>query len=476
MKKKPMLLLFIVACFIICIIPSAGMLFFSSDETISNEDAFEFPPLVNEDNTFNQDIFEQLGTYFEKHFAFRPYVISLDAQIQSKVFKVSNLDTVIVGKDDWLYYSSTLNDYLGKNTLSDRAINNIAHNLKLTQDYVNSQGIDFLFTVAPNKNSVYDEYMPYYYGIPVSDRRNVDVLKTQLDEKGVNYCDLYPIFEESDEILYLQQDSHWNDKGAKLVYDKILTKLSKMPRDYSDTNVVRTKNFMGDLGKMLYPKTQESEYNYDYSEGFDFTYTTDTKSVEDAIIGTKSDRASGSLYMYRDSFGNSLLPFFASSYNKAYFTKTFPLNLSIDLLVQKPDTVIIELVERNLNWLLTQPPVFLSPELTSYSIVDKMDCNVDVTAKTSQVNMTYIELSGTLSEDIITDNCKIYVKLTDNSGASHLFEAFHTSTDTSDYGFTAYVNAADYNSEKLSVSVVAYSDTSFKEIGSSTIKVEEVTY
>ncbi len=475
MKKKTMLLLFIAVCFIICIIPSVGMLFFSSDEPVANEDTFELPSFLNEDKSFNQDIFEELGTYFEKHFAFRPHIISLDAQIQSKVFKVSNLDSVIVGKDDWLYYSSTLDNYQGKNTLSDRAIENIAHNLKLTQDYVESQGMDFLFTVAPNKNSVYKEYMPYYI-LPVSDRKNIDVLKTKLEEAGVKYCDLYPIFEESNEELYLHQDSHWNDKGAELAYDKILTSLDKMPDDYSDTNVVRSKNFMGDLGKMLYPKTQKSEYNFDYSEGYDFTYTTDTKSVEDAIISTKSDSSSGSLYMYRDSFGNSLLPFFASSYNKAYFTKTFPLNLSIDLMVQKPDTVIIELVERNLDWLVTMPPVFLSPELTSYSIVDKMDNDVNVTAEISQVNMSYIELCGELNEDIVTQDCKIYVKLTDNTGATRLFEAFHTITDNTDYGFTAYVNAADYSSDELSVSIVMYSDTTFKEVGSSTVKVEEVTY
>ena len=100
MKKKSFLLLFLVACFIVCIIPSAGMIMFKSDELVGNEQKTEFPSFVTEDNSFNQDVFEQMGTYFEKHFAFRPYIISLDAEIQSNAFGVSNLDTVIVGKDD----------------------------------------------------------------------------------------------------------------------------------------------------------------------------------------------------------------------------------------------------------------------------------------------------------------------------------------------------------------------------------------
>lgn len=475
MKKKSLLLLFIAVCLIICIIPSLGMTFFASNETVGNEQETSFPSFTTEDGKFNQDVFEQMGTYFEKHFAFRPAIISVDAEIQSSLFKVSNLESVVVGKDDYLFYSSTLDNYLGKNTMSSRAIDNIAHNLKLTQSYVQAQGAQFMFTVAPNKNSLYSQFMPYYYSQKVSDTKDIDNLETAMSEYEINYCDLYPVFENTDEVLYMKQDSHWNDKGAMLAYEKILTELNKSHPEFT-TEASPSADFMGDLGKMLYPKTQEAEKNFDYSSQFNYEYVNKVNSVEDPIIKTQCDSASGSLYMYRDSFGNSILPFFASSYQNAYFTKAFPLNLSLDMLVNKPDTVVIELVERNLNWLTTMPPVVPASELTTYTIADKMGESLDINAEISMVNMGYIEVSGELPENSRNEDCDIFVELTDKNGNKHLYEAYHTCTDNSDYGYLAYIPADNYNTDKngeVVISVVTKTDLKFTEIGFSTVTVKE---
>ncbi len=476
MKKKSLLLLFLVACFLVCLIPSLGMIMFKSDETVGNEQVTEFPSFVTEDNKFNQDVFEQMGTYFEKHFAFRPMVISVDAQIQSQVFGVSNLDSVIVGKDGWLYYSSTLNDYLGKNTMSEREVDNISHNLKLTQDYVNAQGAEFLFTVAPNKNSLYPEYMPYYYSKKASDIKNIDLLVPKLSKYGINYCDLFSVFENENEVLYLKQDSHWNNKGALLSYNKILDDLKKPHDTFEDAQVTRTKTFMGDLGKMLYPKTQESEYNYNYGAEQNYTYITPTKSVEDATISTKCHSGDGSLYMYRDSFGNSLLPFFANAFENAYFTKGFPPNLALHMTSQKPDTVIFEIVERNLNWFAENPPVFTNPQLTLYNIADTMNCTVDIKGEISPINMTYMQISGVLPEDAIKGGCDIFVELIDKNGTKHLYEAFHTCTEDSDYGFLVYAPSQDFINDAgdtVVASIVTKVDSSYYKIGSANVTINE---
>lgn len=472
MNKKSLMLLFIVASLLICIIPSAGMILFKSDEAVSNEQQVEFPSFTTENGNFNENVFEEMGTYFEKHFAFRPYVISLDAEIQSTVFRVSNLESVVVGKDDYLFYSSTLDNYLGKNTLSDRAIDNISHNLKIMQSYVKAQGAEFLFTVAPNKNSLYPENMPYYYNTKVSDRKDINELKKAMEENGINYCDLYPVFENSDEVLYLKQDSHWNDKGALLACEEILTQLNKAHPVFDKENT-KTTDFMGDLGKMIYPKTQKAESNYDYSDSFDFEYINEVNSVEDPIIQTKCESQSGNLYMYRDSFGNSILPFFASTYNQAYFTKTFPLNLSLDMLVHKPDTVVVELVERNLNWLATMPAVIPSTELTTYTIADKIGTAIDINAQISMVNMSLIEISGQLPKDSESEDCEIYVQLTDKTGLKHLYEAYHTCTENSDYGYLAYVPADNFNTGTVDISVITKTDLLFTQIGSDTVTVKE---
>lgn len=459
--KKFFMLLFTAASLIICVIPFAGMTFFASNEVIGNEEREELPQLVSEDGV-QHDYLSRLGSWFEQSFAFRPQIISADAEIQSRVFGVSNLDSVVTGSGDWLFYSSSLNDHLGKNPLSMRSIKNIARNLRLTQDYVRAQGAEFIFTVAPNKNTLYPEKMPYYYSVKCSPARNADFLGSELALAKVNYCDLFAAFKNEDEILYLKQDSHWNNKGAMLAYNAILDSLGKQHNDYAAAEAVREKTFFGDLGKMLYPATARPEYNYEYDIHASYSYVTPTKSVEEAVIKTANPAAEGSLYMYRDSFGNALLPYFANAYGSAYFTKAFPVNLAADMGANKPDMVAIELAERNIDWLESMPPVFAAPEVTDHAVSGQADGNGSITAKISDVNMQLVEISGSIDSSLCTDDTEIFVELSDRSGKQRLYKAFCVKADDGE-GFLAYVSAAEYSGQ-IKASVVTGNGGSYTRV------------
>lgn len=79
--------------------------------------------------------------------------------------------------------------------------------------------------------------------------------------------------------------------------------------------------------------------------------------------------------MFRDSFGNDLYPFFAGEYGYAEFSRVVPYRLF--LLEENPcDTVIIELVERNLSTLLTAAPMFLAPQRPQIEAVECEDAVV----------------------------------------------------------------------------------------------------
>ncbi len=468
--KKLFMLLFTAASLIICVIPFAGMTFFVSDEEIGNEERTEFPKIVTEDGV-QYDYFSRLGEWFEQSFAFRPQIISADAEIQSRLFGVSNLDSVVKGRGDWLYYSSSLDDYLGRRTLSSRSVKNIVRNLKLTQDYVKAGGADFIFTVAPNKNTLYPQNMPYYYSVKSSPLRNADFLASELALAGVNYCDLFAAFKNEEEILYLKQDSHWNDKGAMLAYNAILDSLGKQHNDYAAAEAVREKTFFGDLGKMLYPATAKPEYNYQYDIHASYSYATPTKSVEDAVIKTENPAAQGSLYMYRDSFGNALLPFFANAYGKAYFTKAFPLNLSADMGANKPDTVAIELVERNIDWLEAMPPVIEAPEVTDYTVSEQTNGSGSIVAKTSDVNMQLTELLGSVDSSLCNDDTEILVELSVN-GKQRLYRAFCTGADEEGERFLAYVPSSELGGGQIRASVVTSDGKIYTRVVTEDISVQ----
>ena len=444
---------FIILCMALCLIPTVGMPFFATNETIGNESETPFPSVTTEEGGFNSSFLPELGAYYEKHFAFRPQFIDTDARIQSKLFAVSNLDTVTVGSSDWLYYSSTLDDYLGRNTLSQREINGIVHNLGLVQEYVESQGSQFLFMVAPNKNTLYPENMPYYYDVKASDEHNRDLLHKALADSEVNYLDLFSLFQSQDETLYFKQDSHWNNKGALMVYNASLDALEKRHDDYSAAEEKRVKDHYGDLAKMLYPAAQQAEYDYEYAIDASYSYVTPTKSVEDPLIITENPSASGSLYMYRDSFGNSLLPFFANAYENARFTKSKPINVALDNMNGMADTVIFEIVERNVSWFVESPPVIPSPERV-LNISDSVEGTAQVSGNILEANTQYIALSAFVDSDLCADDATVCLRVTTPDGKSDDFEAFTLSDDESGDGFVVYIPAADYADRELEVDII----------------------
>ena len=86
-----------------CALPFVGMFLAPTDSTTENRELAAFPDIIA-DGEWNLNFLQEMGAYFEDHFAFRQELVSIDAIIQSKAFGVSNAESVTVGKDGWLYY------------------------------------------------------------------------------------------------------------------------------------------------------------------------------------------------------------------------------------------------------------------------------------------------------------------------------------------------------------------------------------
>ena len=210
MNKKS--ILFITLCMVLCLIPSVGMLFFPTTQTTENKAMAPAPQLITEEGSFNKAFFQDFESWFTERVALRNVLLSADGRIQSGIFQESNVSGVIDGTDGWLYYSSTLSDYRGEDVMTDRELFNLAHNIGVVQEYAEDRGMGFVFTIAPNKNTLYPEYMPYYKSRILNADHSAKLLAPYLQD--VNYLDLFQMFENTDEVLYLKRDSHWNNKGA----------------------------------------------------------------------------------------------------------------------------------------------------------------------------------------------------------------------------------------------------------------------
>ncbi|MCR4595037.1 MAG: hypothetical protein K5761_08280 [Clostridiales bacterium] len=469
MLKKVLLPLFITICFAVCLVPSVGKIFNPKDEAIGNEIRPEFPSFEDKDGSSNLDYLNDLGSYFDTHFAFRPEIITADAAIQSKLFGTSNAPKVVCGKDGWLYYSSTVDDYTGRNQLTEEEIQGLLNNLRIIQDYANSNGAEFLFTIAPNKNTLYPEHMPYYYTKSGS-VYNRDTVSKALKDSDINYFDLFELLEGQNEILYFARDSHWNNKGALLAYNGILDSLEKSHDDFSDAAVIRKKDFNGDLAKMVFPAGAEPEYNYYYGAEEKFKYLTQTESVEDFLIQTSCESANGKLYMYRDSFGNALLPFFASAYREATFTKAFPINLDMNYKDTRADTFIIEIAERNIGWFIENPPIMLSPRVTVFKTETNLNEKIDAEISEFEDYPAFVYVRGKVPEEY-KDAESVFVSLKGIDGEDITRECYTVFTD----GQREYLAYFDKN--ELDISTSAEISVKIKDgdkricLGSGTINI-----
>ena len=433
---KKFLIIFITICISVLAVPLIAMIFRPTTESTDNRRLVEFPKVTDKNGALNLAFFSGFESWFSDHFAFRNELIYADANIQNNVFKVSNVDNVISGKDGWLFYTSTLKDYLGNDRLSDREIYNIAHNISLAHEYVRDKGCKFLLTVPANKNTLYGEYMPYYDSYIVDNVHNIETLTPLLAEMQVPYADLVKSFKDEEEILYLKTDSHWNNKGAVLAYNTIMDALELDHDDYSNVDVTKTAYEQGDLSKMMYTFYGQKEENYVYDIQQNFEYQGMFKSVEDGRIETAGSGQNGRLLMFRDSFGNTLIPIMANRFSYGSFTRETAYSLEKRMEESDPDVVIFEKVERNIGEFITMPPVISAPVYDSaqeafpdIAIVNDTEGS-KMEMKTLEQDADYYEISGELVNGRIKTDSDIIVNVNGT-----FYKAYHTG----EYGYSLYL-------------------------------------
>ena len=451
------------ACIVLCLIPSVGMLFFPTTRSTENKAMAEKPKLVSEDGNFNKMFLQDFGEYFNDHIALRNQVIFVDAKIQTKLFSESNVSGVIYGENDWLYYSSTLDDYLGRNQMSERELYNLSHNISIIQDYLKERNIDFIFTIPPNKNTLYDENMPYHSSDKVNAEHNARRLEEYLKDRKINYLNLFDLFEKQEETLYLLRDSHWNMKGACLAYNNIMDSLNIKHYDYSQTTPVIEKNTDGDLNKMLYSFYGEPEENYNYSLPMNYSYKNQVSGVEDGWIITENPKGEGTLLMFRDSFADTLIPFISNEFETAYYSKGLPNALERYINDDKPDCVIMEKVERNITDYLNTPPI-LSPQTT------ELPDNITIANTASNITMEeciydaeYYVISGELDEKRVGEHSDIVICVN-----GKLYKAYHTE----EYGYTLYLKKSEFDNKSVSLDVYSVNQNDCIRMLSATLELE----
>ena len=446
MRKNIADKIFIILVFCIVILPFAGMAFHMTTEPVGNSPLKDKPQLTGEDGSFNIGFLKDAGDWFESVYAFRPEMITADSLVQKAVYNVSSQDNVISGRQNWLFYQATVNDYTAQEPLSDRMIFNIASNIALLQRYVDSKGADMVFTIAPNKNSLYPEYMPDGY-IVTENAKNHERLAALIRSSDINYLDLYSLFTDARSAsadnapLYYARDSHWNEEGAVMVYEQLMQAAGQV---YASDRLqiadapAAAADMYGDLSLMLYPAGILPEERGIYIPEYHWIYTGEAADVTANYVETANDSAAirAKLVMYRDSFGNSLLPYFAETFESGVFSQTMPYPIDNDM-GEGTGLVIVEIVERHLSSLAKAAPLHnalraeFTPDAAHPDDRYLEDPENDSTIRKSR-NKGYTVFEGKLDKAYLAPDSRIYVL----TGSGACFEAYCIRSGGSDYGYS----------------------------------------
>lgn len=450
MKKNFFYKAYCAAFICICAAPAVLMPVFKSDSTKEKRELAPAPTFKTSDGKLNFEFFDQFGEWFSDHFAFRRELVSADGRLKTSVFGTSPNSDVIAGKDGWLYYGEASDDFLNLNTLSEREIGNICHNIRMLSDYCTANDARFLFFSAPNKNSVYPEFMPSNY-VPADCPDNYTLIEQQLSGESF-YLDMKSaILQARANIpLYHKTDTHWNNMGAYVGHTAIMAQLG-LTSCPAGSQWSTAKDRLGDLAAMIYPaeKAKDVQVYSDYE--FTYTYQGRFRALDDVIINTVSENGEGELLMFRDSYGEAILPYMAEQFSSAEFSRVVPYRMDG---VTSGKTVILEIVERNLGNLQKYAPVMSAPVAETPDTPEKILGGLEFMTEESG---KYKHIFGELPEDCFSGaDHTIYVTM---DGVTYTaFNCFEDKLlgregERSGNGFSLYV-PLDVSTDGVTVTVV----------------------
>lgn len=305
----------------------------------------------------------QFEAFFNDRLPFKYQLIFLNSWINYYVFHTTNSKSVIVGKDGWLFYKGSqvmdedpVGDYRGTNLFTEEELQTIATNMQHAKDVLAAEGREFVILIAPNKERMYEEYMPEGYGDPASYNRLVQVtayLAEHTDVKVVNAYDTLRAYKEAhpEDLLYYTYDTHWNNVGSYLGARELSDALGWELPDLNDVTRTLSEPPVGDLSGLLgmgdYLKGGQIYTLSDYSP-----HTLDRQVSSDlsefVYTNENGDGADEKLFIIGDSFSTMMSPYIASHYNNTYLN--FYFNYTRAMLDREdPDIVVFETVERYLD-------------------------------------------------------------------------------------------------------------------------------
>ncbi len=314
---------------------------------------------------------KEFEAYFNDHFNLRRTLLNLYQWYKIKLLKESPSPKVIMGKDKWLYYKNTVDQYRSGRHFREKELGRWRDYLLKRSNKLGKRGISYFFIIAPNKASVYPEYIPAKYNRIKEDTHMDQFVEYFMSSPGLAIIDLRSCLGEAKKRfrVYHHTDTHWNHIGIYFAYEDILKKIKQSeytlsPIKFNSFEIVMKDNPGGDLAGMIGDRERIREEDFILTPGF-------TPPGKRILLRNylnykwpggwkcpfliESNGSGKTLLVIGDSFfigRKSNLPNLLSKhFKRSYFLhrdETDQTRFEKIIETEAPDIVIEEIVERNL--------------------------------------------------------------------------------------------------------------------------------
>ncbi len=303
--------------------------------------------------------FAGLETCFNDHFGYRNQLIRWQVDWQQTFFRGAGETgpAVITGKDGWLFYAGNdmVEHYRGVRQFTPRNLRDWQALLERRRDWLARRGIKYLFMVAPDKHSIYPEYLPAWMSKIRPGTKLDQFLAHMRAHSTVAVLDLRPTLMDSRRIAptYFKTDTHWNAFGDFLACQEIAKILPGLEPLSSDSfEMEKTTVPGGDLAAMLdLQVTDNNAISLTLKSGLPSLAMNVNLADHPEYQGplfTKNPQGKGTALLFCDSFGLGLSPFLGCHFNKVTYLRRYQMDAG-PIEEEKPDVVISEMVEREFN-------------------------------------------------------------------------------------------------------------------------------
>jgi hypothetical protein len=302
--------------------------------------------------------------YYSDHFGFREWLTKYYKLIKFSIGDSPSND-VTLGKDGWLFlgsikkgynrYEDPFGDARNANLYSNDELKSFAIYMVSLKAWLNDNGIEYVFVIAPNKHTIYFDKLPDYIS-KVNAQSSTDQLVEYLKANTtVPVVDLRKklIENKKQHQLYYKTDTHWNHYAANIAQYEIMLEIEKLYPELINPEIFNLKegvrcggdlsNFIG-VGDFIELDPQPIFEN----SCEPIKHPVDAKGRETHSFLCEEQKLNA--LIFRDSFFTALQPYFTRKFKKSTYIwqkLNYP-SLKKHLETENYDIVIEAWVERSL--------------------------------------------------------------------------------------------------------------------------------